>query len=389
MRTILTLVLVLTAAGCNANRPLTVKEVPAPAGERSGQPNLVAGADGKMYLSWLDTAGTRTLKFASKLPEGWSEPQQIVAGDDLLVNYADFPSLYVLPEGGMAAHWLSTVRGEQGYNVHIAMSSDAGRTWTAPVTPHGDGTPTEHGFVTMGPGAGGGVSVLWLDSRKLVDGDSDDVAMMATNIDRNGAAGPEVEIDGRVCECCQPASVAVPGGLLAVYRDRTEAEVRDITVIRSEGGRWLPPTTVFSDGWEINACPINGPAISAAGENVAVAWFTAANNIPKVQVALSLDGGKTFETPVHVDSGEPVGRVDVVSMDSGSAIVSWIEHSKDGGQVRAREISPGGRAGEPVVVGGTSIGSASGFPRIERLGDTVVFAWTDTNQHRIRTAVLE
>ena len=34
-----------------------VREIPSPAGPGSGQPNLVAGPDGRIYLSWLEQAG--------------------------------------------------------------------------------------------------------------------------------------------------------------------------------------------------------------------------------------------------------------------------------------------------------------------------------------------
>jgi len=42
---------------------------------------------------------------------------------------------------------------------------------------------------------------------------------------------------------------------------------------------------------------------------------------------------------------------------------------------------------EPVTVGTTSIGNASGFPRVERVGDSIIFAWTDTDKGQVRTAL--
>jgi hypothetical protein len=253
------------------------------------------------------------------------------------------------------------------------------------VTPHRDGTAVEHGFVSLAP-TDGGVAVIWLDSRKLEKG-SDDVSLMSTNVNADGTLGAESEIDDRVCECCQPASVVVPGGFLTVYRDRSKEEIRDIVITRFDGKAWSAPKTIFDDGWQIFACPIQGPAIAAAGEHIAVAWFTEAGNKPKVQLALSSDTGKTFGAPVQIDEGNPIGRVDVVALDSGGAVVTWIEHSPRGGEVRARQVDAGGRTHEPVTVGNVSIGNSSGFPRVERFGDSIVFAWTDTDAHRVRTSV--
>jgi hypothetical protein len=171
-----------------------------------------------------------------------------------------------------------------------------------------------------------------------------------------------------------------------VYRDRTDDEIRDIAIIRFDGNQWSSPRIVSEDRWQIYACPINGPAIDAGGNTVAVAWFTAANGMPRVKIAFSTDGGNTFGPAVQIDDGNPVGRVDVAVLESGSAVATWIEHSTSGGQVRARRIDSNGTARPSLVVGATSVGTASGSPRVENSGDDVTLAWTDTNEHRVRTA---
>src|SRR5688572_25830094 len=380
---------VLLLAGCSGDRDVlgAIEEVTAPASGESGQPNLSVGPKGDVYLSWLEVSdgGVKSLKFSVKTAEGWAQARTVVSDPALLINWADFPSILELTDGTFAAHWLSTQPDRGGYNVAVATSRDKGATWSSPVTPHRDDAWVEHGFVSLAP-AKDGVAVLWLDSRNLEKG-SDNVSLMSTNVSPDGKLGNESVIDERVCECCQPSSVAVPGGFLTVYRDRSKEEIRDIVITRFDGSEWSTPKTIFDDGWKIEACPIQGPAISAAGDHVAVAWFTEVGNKPKVQVALSADGGKTFGAPVQVDEGEPIGRVDVAALESGGAVVTWIEHSMRGGEVRARQVSAGGSTREPVTVGAVSIGNSSGFPRVERSGDSIVFAWTDTDEQRIRTAV--
>jgi hypothetical protein len=42
--------------------------------------------------------------------------------------------------------------------------------------------------------------------------------------------GKEALLDGRVCECCQTSSASTPDGMAVVYRDRSEKEVRDISI---------------------------------------------------------------------------------------------------------------------------------------------------------------
>ena len=368
----------------------SLREITSPAGPDSGQPNLATGPAGETYLSWIETTetGSPALRFAVRKEQQWSQVQTIVQGDELLVNWADYPSLLPLEGGLLAAHWMTLVPDREGYNVNVAFSRDGGRTWSKPVVPHRDGTPTEHGFVSLAPAPGGGVGVIWLDSRKLSKaGGSAEVAMMYTNVSPDGKLGPEVPLDGRVCECCQPSAVRTANGILAVYRDRSENEIRDISIVRFDGKRWSEPKTVFEDRWEIYACPINGPAIASHENYVAVAWFTAPNDKPKVQLAFSTDGGNTFGPPIQIDNGHPMGRVDVVALDSRGAVVTWLELGDQEAEVRARRVEQDGTRYPSLAVGITSSGT---FPRTERNGETALFAWTSTkNEYRVRVSVLD
>jgi hypothetical protein len=374
----------------------TLREIPSPAARDSGQPNLAVGPTGEIYLSWIETldSGEPALKFAVRKDDKWSPAQTIAAGEQLVVNMADFPSLLPLAEGVLVAHWTTFVPHSEGYNVNIAFSRDQGRTWSKPVIPHRDRAPVEHGFVSMLPAPSGGVGVIWLDSRKLskkkaTPAGSADVAMMYTTVALDGKLGPEVSIDNRVCECCQPSAVPTANGILAAYRDRTDQEIRDISVVRFDGNKWSAPKNVFADNWKINACPINGPAIAAHENHAVVAWFTAANDQPKVELAFSNDGGNTFSPPVQVDEGNPAGRVAVALLDSGSAVVSWVARGDQGDQrvqVRARQIDPDGTRHPSLLVGTTSSGN---FPRIKRSGDSVLFTWTERSKDQVLVSALD
>jgi hypothetical protein len=397
---IVTLLFVLT--GCRqtppaapVSAPATVKtprEIPSPAPRDSGQPNLAVGPAGEIYLSWIETldSGDPALKFAVREDDKWSPTQTITSGEQLVVSMADFPSLLPLPGATLAAHWTTFVPHSEGYNVNIAFSRDAGRTWSKPAIPHRDRHPVEHGFVSLLPAPGGGVGVIWLDSRKLSKKNAaGDVAMMYTTVSLDGKVGPEVSIDNRVCECCQPSAVPAATGILAAYRDRTDQEIRDISVVRFDGNKWSAPKNVFADNWKINACPINGPAIAAHENQVAVAWFTAANDQPKVEVAFSNDGGNTFGAPVQLDEGNAAGRVGIAILDSGSAIVSWVARGDQADQrvqVRARQIDPDGTRHPSLLLGTTSSGN---FPRIKRSGDSVFFTWTERTKDQVLLAALD
>src|SRR4029450_8817957 len=95
---------------------------------------------------------------------------------------------------------------------------------------------------------------------------------------------------------------------IVAFRDRSQDETRDIYVSRLADGRWTKPEPVHRDNWQINACPVNGPAISASGRDVAIAWFTVAEDQGRVFVAFSADAGRTFAPPARVAQVSALGR---------------------------------------------------------------------------------
>lgn len=376
-----------------------INELSSPAGAGSGEPNLSTGPDGLVYMSWLEsTDGKSSMKF-SVLGEqhAWSTPVLVAQGEHWFVNSADYPSIIALPDGTLAAHWLGdNAAGTEAYNVQVSFSRDKGATWSKPVIPHRDRSKNEHGFVTLLAAGPSELGVLWLDGSKIKD-DVGDMALAYTTIrtDTKTEAKPEKEsiLDPRVCECCQTSGVVTPDGVIAVYRDRSEKEIRDISIVRSTKATkdgWSKPESLSKDNWMIDGCPVNGPAISATGMSAAVAWFTAPDDKAQVKAVLSSDGGKTFGAPIRVDDGQAVGRVDVIALPSGGALVSWVEQSDKGTQVRARRIQPDGTLKDSIVVSAKSSASFAGVPRMTRIGDYAIFAWTDKDTPaRVRTSMMK
>ncbi len=378
------------------------EEVPSPAAPESGESNLATGSDGEVWMSWIEPEGAaaNALRTARLDGDRWGPARTVAEGDSFFVNWADFPSVVPIRPDLLAAHWL--VQGPTGgvdYSIWMAYSEDEGETWTEPWIPHEDGTNTEHGFVSLFPWGEDEVGAVWLDGRDYArfdeEGGSDadapppEMALRFRAFGPGGEPGPKTILDARVCDCCQTA-VAIPNnGPVVAYRDRSAGEIRDISAVRYEGAGWSEPVTVHPDGWEIPACPVNGPAADAAGGHVVLAWFSAANDTPLVRVAFSRDGGATFGPPARVDDGNPAGRVQVRFVDEESAVVSWLERVEGEAQLRVRRLGLAGGMGRSFRVTETDAGRASGFPRMVPLpGERLLFSWTDTREPRqVRTAM--
>lgn len=374
-----------------------VREIASPAAPGSAEPNLAAGPDGRVYLSWIEPAAdsAHTLRFSVLEGERWSAPRTVASGGNWFVNWADFPSLEVMANNTMAAHWLQrNGSGKYTYDVRVAVSRDGGATWTPGVVPHTDGTASEHGFVSMWPERGDSVGLVWLDGRKFgaaeaeEHGAAGEMTLRTTRVGPDGRAAPDQELDGRVCDCCQTGMAVSGRGPVVAYRDRSPTEVRDIYVTRYVDGAWTPGRPVHDDGWVMPACPVNGPQVAADGDRVAVAWYTGADSTAQVRVAFSGDAGATFGAPARVDEGNPEGRVDVVMLADGAALVSWVERvGEKEAAVRVRRVGTDGRMGAPRTVAGSSSARASGFPRMVPAGGGVVFAWTAPGEpSQVRTA---
>jgi hypothetical protein len=364
---------------------LVVEPLTSPAGPNSSSPQLTVEGD-RAVLSWVERSGSRSaLKFAERTASGWSDPQGVVSSDHLMVNSADVPSVRVLPDGTLAAHWLEENGPDpEAYNLRLAWSSDGGRSWSAPSTPHRDKTMTQHGFASLFPLAGGGLGVVWLDGR-TTHGDEGDMQLRAATYGSDHKPLSDVVVDTRVCECCPTSATLTSEGPIVAYRNRSANEIRDIYVTRLLAGRWTTPVPVHRDGFKVNACPVNGPSVSARDREVAVAWFTVSKDEGRSFVAFSHDGGRTFGTPVRVDEASSLGRVAVELLNDGSAIVGWVEFGEAASQFRIRRIEPGGARSPAVAVAPLS---GTRYPRLARARGELILAWTETEKDssRVRTA---
>jgi hypothetical protein len=372
---------------------VAIDPVPSPAGPASAQPQLTTSPDG-VLLSWLENADTTTtFRFAERTAAGWTEPRTIASGRDFFVNFADVPSAIRLHDRTLVAHWLQRSGGDTyAYDVKLTRSRDDGATWSAPFSPHHDGTKGEHGFASLFDLVGGGFGLVWLDGRNMkpsTDGDGvGDMSLRATTFDAAGTQGAEQAIDLRVCECCPTAAAVAADGVVVAYRDRGADEVRNIQVTRFADGRWSDPSPAHDDGWRIDGCPVNGPALSAAGRSVAIAWFTVQQERGHAYLAFSTDGGRTFGAPIQVDDEGSLGRVDVELLDDGSAVAAWIELAGQKATFAVRRIEPSGHRSAAVSVAAIGANRNSGYPRMVRRGQALVFAWTGTDDSlRVQTAI--
>lgn len=405
------LLILLASVGCSREESSTAEAAPRrriaePAVERgptkvpglvhhepgaldgSQTPNLGAGPDGQLLLSWTDPVGdgAHAVRVSSREATGWSKPATVVRGDQLFLNWADFAAAVPSGDGRWLAAWLQRASQGKGYGIRWAHSKDQGQRWSDATSLHEHIGGPEYGFVSFAHGPAQGVTAYWLDGRDARGHGEGQMQLRSAVIGPGGELSRRQQVDPRVCDCCQTSAAATPSGPVVVYRDRSQSEVRDIMIAGPAGEE---PRRIAADGWTIAGCPVNGPAVSALNDELAVAWFTGAAQQPRVQVAFGESAG-TFAS-VEVGTGEAmIGRVDVEWLDDDAVAVTYMQQSSPGrASVLVRRVSRTGQVGAPLTLGVTDAGTGSGFPRMARTGTHLVWAWTSVEGSRRHVELAE
>jgi hypothetical protein len=373
----------------------TITLLENPTTGNSALPRLF-GTEKQLFMSWVEKKDSISILYFSTFEDGkWTNPFEVNSGSDWFINWADFPAIAENNGNIIISYLQKSANGKYTYDAKINLFSAETQTWQKDILLHNDGTASEHGFVSIVPQGKSSFYTVWLDGRNTTAeaGGHDNhgagaMSLRGRLVHADGTMQPDIELDNRVCDCCQTAMTSIENAPLLVYRDRTDIEVRDISRIGLFDDSFSASQPVFNDNWQIPGCPVNGPSVASFKNNAAVAWFTAVNDNPKVQLAFSSDKGKTFAAPIQINTYETLGRVDVVMTSENTAIVSWMENLGEETLIQVMRVSADGTKGFPVTISKTSFERASGFPQLEIAGNTLYAAWTmvDGKKKSIKTA---
>ena len=388
--------LALQFIGCD-HRPaqLKVEQLGVPS-QVGLAPKLAIDHNGSAVLSWLEKlpSSQGRLRFAVQQQNGWSAPVTAAEGP---VATEEFASAFVLsprPEEFVA---LWTEIKDHDHNNwtefgYFSRSTDGGNTWSHPESLAADFSKTEHSYLSGAVLDSGVVGFTWLDGRETakVPYPEGHYHLMAGMLYPDGHYSGEKMLDDNVCTCCPTASVSLGNDMLIGYRDRTQAEIRDMNTVRlSDKLTADGPYSVHHDGWKINACPTNGPALDGRNGKVVVAWFSSANG-PLLSFSTSSDGGKQFSSPKEVSAATAtVGHPAIALLADGSSILAWIESGNPESHLRVRQILNDGEFGPVVEI---AHGSGFGYPSMRAQANGVLLAWmqsgdTGSSLHLARIGV--
>ena len=187
----------------------------------------------------------------------------------------------------------------------------------------------------------------------------------------------ETEIAKDVCFCCKTAvAVAAHGRAHAARRHIYPTNLRDIAVASSVDGRaFLSPVRVSEDGWQIHACPEDGPSLAvAASGNLFVAWPTVvAGNRKALFFSVSTDGGKTFAPRSRIDDGVTTPAHPQLAVFGDHVIVAWDQNAGDERHVWMRRLSDDALGRTPPVR--VDDGTRALYPSVTVTPQGTIMAW--------------
>jgi hypothetical protein len=356
---------------------------------RTNSTPWVAAAGSFVAVAWGAAANGKGDVFLAVSRDGggmFSPPVRVNSVEgDARISGEIAPRVVLTPRGGAAPIVSVTWNAKDGTTqIKTARSTDGGRTFGPAIGLQATGAAGDRGWQAAAADVNGKLHVIWLDHRAMAaskatadhsqhKGEHDGVAMAERSGLYYWGGAPERELFKGVCYCCKTAMAIGPQGeIYAAWRHVFAGNMRDMgfTMSRDGGKTFSPLLRVNQDGWSIQGCPDDGPAMAVdATGTVHLVWPTVKNEQGVILYATSKDG-RAFTTPVRLPTlgGPKPSHPQVAVAGSGRAFVAWDE-SREG--VRRAAIAPIDGSRPPEV-----IGDATSYPVMAASSAGLVAVWT-------------
>jgi hypothetical protein len=365
-----------------------------PEGVNAAEPSVAAAADGSVYVAWVaHGSGKEADVFVARFDAAGKR-----AGEPVRVNprageatawRGDPPGVAVAADGSVYVVWTARAgTTPHATTLFLSTSRDRGKSFAAPVKVNDDARECVHGMHSLAVGRDGRVLVAWLDERNAGahasmqhDGGASKPGAQTDSMKAGSGHGEQnrelyfaASTDGgrsfsknrlvasEACPCCKTALAASADGRVYVgWRQVLPGDFRHIAVAASSdgGASFAAPTVVSDDRWELQGCPVSGPAL-AAGErgSLRVLWFTAGEaGRPGLYDAESSDGGRTFAPRRVVREGNLRGTP-VLLRDGKGELLTVFEGANESGAGAIWRAKSDGADASPVTAGASAAAAA-------------------------------
>lgn len=325
-------------------------------------------AQGTLWAAHKTVAGVSVSR-SRDLGNTWSAPVAVSREVEPTDAGADSrPKIALGPKGEIYVTWTRPLAKPYTGEIRFTRSLDGGVTFDPPKTVHHDRQVITHRFDALTVDARGRVVVAWVDKRDLLLAPATGpnayrgaAIYFAISEDRGASFGADTKLADHSCECCRIALVPRPdGSVVALWRHIFEPNLRDHAIGEiTADGRAGPMERASFDGWAIDACPHQGPAlaIDEHGRRHAV-WFTASPSAPGVFYGRPAGGRVEGLRPI---GGKTAERPDIAVLGQQVAVV-WKEFDGTRSQLRGLLSADGGDTWRELALAATE--GASDHPKL-------------------------
>jgi hypothetical protein len=380
--TVLTVPMVLGAVVLleSAVKPSTVTlEV---SGRASATPSIAA-AGRFVAIAWtaaLDTDKTADVYVAVSRDAGRTFGAPVRVNDrpgDALSSGEQAPRVSLTPVDGndpmLTIVWATHL---QSSAILIARSRDGGRTFETARRVSPPGATGHRGWPAATSDSHGRSHVVWLDHG---NGSWLEYRSSPPVPDKAKPPTPARLAEG-VCYCCKTTIAARgDGSIFAAWRHVYPDNIRDIAFVasRDAGRTFDKPLRVSHDGWQINGCPDDGPAMAVDRQGaIHLAWPTVVRSHERKAVFHSVShDGRTFSPRLEVPNlgSESASHPNIAAGRDGQVAIVWDERRQIG-LVELRD----GRFSRPRTMNDPD--SEGTYPVAAYTADGLLVAWTERNE---------
>jgi hypothetical protein len=384
---------------------------------RAGATPSVAAADQFVAVVWgaTDAAGVTDVFAAVSRNGGRTFSKAVRVNDErhASLGVEQPPRVSLVPRAGrdpeVVVVWTS--KSKDGSLLLVARSQDGGTSFARATPLPGSEAGGNRGWESTAVDRDGHVVAVWLDHREMSssgggsmhheghdhtsagaakgDGAARAQASKLYFATLDGASSSHA-ITGGVCYCCKTAVATGPdGSIYAAWRHVYPGNLRDIafTVSRDGGRTFTAPVRVSNDGWILDGCPENGPALAVSTDGAVHAiWPTlvpggTSDGEPTLALFHATSRSSGAFSPRERIATEGMPRHPQLAATPAGLVAAWDEQAADGARRVVLARLAGDTARREIVSGS----ARAQTPSLAGTSDGVVIVWTEgTEQSVIR-----
>jgi outer membrane receptor for ferrienterochelin and colicins len=339
-----------------------------------------------VYATWVEQReeGEQTLQYAQWQEEEWSLPKTIAVGKgDWAVNEVDAPQLVAISEEGeMLASWLhrTSQRNVYDHDIEWSRSNKNNKKWRSADKLADSAVPAYYGLPKFLTVSNDSLLAVWIDGRttkqpneegtRYYPNPNGKLQLYTATFNEKGKRQREHVITTDVSPMCPFELLQTNKTPLLVYRNQAQ----NIVVQRLKNGNWSSAAILHDDRWDVSNT-IEAPAADAINNKVAIAWYSERQADSKWQLAMSEDGGDTFQLVLSKKIPNLVGKIQLRWWNEETICVTWLERNDTRTALILNYLDRFGNLLHQEKVIDFPVQNVSTLPMLTIANDQLLMAW--------------